>query len=51
LPWRRLQANAMSTDVSWANSAEKYVGLYRSAMGNHAESREYSAAASDPYSW
>src|SRR2546429_398235 len=50
-PWRRLQANAMSTDVSWGNSAEKYVGLYRAAMGNHAESREYSAAATDPYSW
>jgi starch synthase len=50
-PWRRLQANAMSTDVSWANSAEKYVGLYRAAMGNHAESREYSAAAADPNSW
>jgi starch synthase len=49
--WHRLQANAMSTDVSWANSAEKYVGLYRTAMGNHAESREYSAAATDPYSW
>jgi len=50
-PWRRLQGNAMSTDVSWANSAEKYVGLYRSAMGNHAESREYSTAATDPYTW
>ena len=50
-PWRRLQANAMSTDVSWANSAEKYVGLYRAAMANHAESREYSASATDPYSW
>ena len=49
--WLRLQANAMSTDVSWANSAEKYVGLYRTAMGNHAESREYSAAATDPNSW
>jgi len=50
-PWRRLQANAMSTDVSWGNSAEKYVGLYRAAMGNHAESREYSAATTDPYGW
>jgi starch synthase len=49
--WRRLQANAMSTDVSWANSAEKYVRLYRTAIGNHAESREYSAAAADPYGW
>jgi glycogen synthase len=46
-----LQANAMSTDVSWANSAEKYVSLYRAAMGNHADSREYSAAAADPNSW
>ena len=49
--WRRLQANAMATDVSWANSAEKYVGLYRSAIVNHAEAREYSAAPTGPYSW
>jgi len=49
--WTRLQANAMSTDVSWANSAEKYVRLYRAAMANHAESREYSAASADPYGW
>jgi starch synthase len=49
--WRRLQANAMSSDVSWANSAEKYVGLYRTAMQNHAESREYSGASTDPYGW
>jgi glycogen synthase len=41
----------MSTDVSWANSAEKYVSLYRTAMSNHAESREYSAAATNPYGW
>ena len=50
-PWRRLQTNAMATDVSWANSAEKYVDLYRTAMTNHAESREYSAALTDPHSW
>ena len=49
--WRRLQANAMSTDVSWANSAEKYVGLYRTARANHAESSEYSAASANPYGW
>jgi starch synthase len=49
--WRRLQATAMSTDVSWANSAEKYVRLYRTAVGNHAESMEYSAASADPYGW
>jgi len=49
--WRRLQANAMSTDVSWANSAEKYVRLYRSAMANHAEAREYSTASTGPYGW
>jgi starch synthase len=49
--WRRLRTNAMSTDVSWGNSAEKYVGLYRTAMGNHAESKEYSAASADPYGW
>jgi starch synthase len=49
--WQRLQATAMSTDVSWANSAEKYVRLYRTAITNHAEAREYSAAAADPYGW
>jgi starch synthase len=49
--WQRLQANAMATDVSWANSAEKYVRLYRAAIVNHGEAREYSAAAAGPYGW
>jgi len=49
--WQRLQVNAMSTEVSWANSAVKYVGLYRAAVSNHAEAREYSAAAAGPYGW
>ena len=49
--WYRLQANAMATDVSWANSAEKYVRLYRTAIVNHAEAREYSTAAAGPYGW
>jgi starch synthase len=49
--WRRLQANAMATDVSWNNSAEKYVRLYRGAMARHGEAREYSAAAAGPYGW
>jgi starch synthase len=49
--WRRLQANAMATDVSWANSAEKYVRLYRSAMANHAEAREYATTSTGPYDW
>src|SRR3989440_1768705 len=49
--WRRLQANAMSTDVSWANSADKYVRLYRTAMANHAEAREYSTASTGPHGW
>jgi starch synthase len=49
--WQRLQANAMSTDVSWANSAEKYVRLYRTAVSSHGEAREYSAAAAGPYGW
>jgi starch synthase len=49
--WRKLQANAMSTDVSWANSADKYIRLYREAMANHGEAREYSAAAAGPYGW
>jgi starch synthase len=48
--WRRLQGNAMATDVSWANSAEQYVRLYRTALSRHAEAREYVAAAS-PSGW
>jgi starch synthase len=50
-PWRRLQSNAMSTDVSWTNSALEYVELYRRAMVRHAESRQFSGAAGGPYSW
>jgi len=49
--WQRLQATAMSTDVSWANSAQKYVRLYRAAIVNHGEAREYSTAAAGPYGW
>jgi len=49
--WRRMQATAMSTDVSWANSADKYVRLYRTAMANHAEAREYSTASTGPHGW
>jgi len=49
--WRRLQANAMSTDVSWANSADKYVRLYHTAIANHAEATEYSATPAGPYGW
>ena len=49
--WRRLQANAMSTDVSWLHSADQYVGLYRTAMANHAEAREYSTTSTGPYGW
>jgi starch synthase len=48
--WRKLQANGMSTDVSWANSAEQYVRLYRTATARHSEAREYIAAAS-PSGW
>ncbi|HYY46337.1 MAG TPA: glycogen/starch synthase [Candidatus Angelobacter sp.] len=49
--WRRLQANAMSTDVSWANSAQRYVSLYRTAMARHAEAQEYVAAPTNPSGW
>jgi starch synthase len=49
--WRRLQANAMSSDVSWVNSAQQYVRLYRTALRNHAEAREYADAASTPVTW
>ena len=49
--WRQLQANAMSTDVSWANSAQQYVSLYRTAIGRHAEAQEYVAAPASPSGW
>ncbi len=42
--WRRLQENAMATDVSWRNSALKYVQLYLTAIENHREATEYAAA-------
>jgi starch synthase len=32
--WRRLQANAMATDVSWTRSAARYAELYRAAITN-----------------
>jgi glycogen synthase len=51
LLWRRLQANAMSSDVSWANSAEKYVRLYRTAIANHDEAREYAPAPAGSSDW
>jgi hypothetical protein len=37
--------------VSWANSAEKYVRLYRTAMANHAEAREFATTSTGPYGW
>ena len=49
--WRRLQRNAMSTDVSWTNSAHKYVRLYHVAIANHAEAREYATAPTGPLAW
>src|SRR5438309_3776950 len=49
--WRRLQVNAMSTDVSWLHSADQYVRLYHSAIANHAEATEYSATPAGPYGW
>ena len=48
--WRRLQTNAMTSDVSWGNSAQQYVRLYRTALRNHLEAREYAAAAA-PTPW
>ena len=32
--WQRMQRRAMQTDVSWVNSAQKYVDLYSSAITN-----------------
>ncbi len=49
--WGRLQRNAMTTDVSWTNSAHKYVRLYHVAIANHAEAREYAAASAGLFAW
>jgi starch synthase len=49
--WRTLQRNAMTTDVSWTNSAQQYVRLYQAAIRNHAESREYTAPAAAALPW
>jgi starch synthase len=32
--WRRLQANAMRTDVSWARSAKRYAALFRAMIAD-----------------
>jgi len=32
--WRRLQANALATDVSWSRSAARYAGLYRDMISD-----------------
>jgi starch synthase len=33
--WRRLQANAMATDVSWGRSAQRYAELFRRLVARH----------------
>jgi starch synthase len=32
--WRRLQARAMATDVSWRHSAQQYAKLYRDLVAS-----------------
>jgi starch synthase len=32
--WRRLQANALATDVSWSRSAARYAALYRAMVAD-----------------
>ena len=49
--WRRLQANAMQTDVGWTSSARQYVELYRAAIARHAEAGAFGGGAQRPYSW
>jgi starch synthase len=34
--WRRLQQNAMRTDVSWRRPAARYASLFRSVLAEHA---------------
>jgi starch synthase len=50
-PWRRLQANAMQTEVGWSSSARQYVDLYRAAIGRHAEAGALAGTVQRPYSW
>jgi starch synthase len=49
--WRRLQANAMQSDVGWTRSAEQYVDLYGAAIARHAESRAFAKVPGGPNSW
>ena len=37
--WTALQHRAMNTDFSWTNSAQKYVSLYRRALGHRSPGR------------
>ena len=41
--WSWLVRRAMTEDVSWSRSAQKYLSLYRSAIGNHRERRGMAA--------
>ena len=41
--WSWLVRRAMSEDVSWSRSAQKYLSLYRSAIANHRERRGMAA--------
>ncbi len=41
--WSWLVRRAMSEDVSWSRSAQKYLQLYRSAIANHRERRGIAA--------
>ena len=38
--WRRLQARAMATDVSWRHSARQYARLYRELVGSRVAARK-----------
>jgi starch synthase len=33
IPWKKIQANGMMRDYSWAASAKKYVSLYQKMLG------------------
>jgi starch synthase len=39
LLWRRLQRNAMETDVDWRRPAARYAALYRELTRPRAEAR------------
>ena len=50
MPWAGLVTTAEGA-LRLVDTTADLVRLYGAAIGHHAESKEYSAAAADPYGW